>query len=77
MDRTPDDRSPMAQAMAWAARITTISLEMALPGLGGYWIDRRLGTKLVFTLIGVSLGMIVGGWHLMQITRQNGSGGTD
>jgi len=67
----------MAQAMAWAARITTISLEMALPGLGGYWIDRRLGTKLVFTLIGVSLGMIVGGWHLMQITRQNGSGGTD
>ena len=76
MNGPPDDRSSMALAMAWASRIMTISLEMALPGLGGYWIDQKLGTKLVFTLVGVGLGMVVSGWHLIQITRHNGSGGT-
>ena len=47
-----DERTVMAQAMAWVSRITTISFEMVLPGLLGIWVDRKLGTKVLFTLLG-------------------------
>jgi len=40
--------------------VTTISLEMVLPGLIGYWIDLRLGTKLLFLVPGVILGFAIG-----------------
>ncbi len=59
----------MAIAMQWVSQITTIALEMALPGLGGHWIDQKLGTGIVFTLLGVGLGMTLGGLQLAKIAR--------
>jgi F0F1-type ATP synthase assembly protein I len=59
VNSSPGDRSPLALAYGWAVRITTISLEMVLPGLIGLWIDSRLGTLRVFPVFLV-LGMIVG-----------------
>ena len=53
---SPDSRSPMARASDWAARIMTISLEMVLPGLAGYWLDQQFGTVAVFMLVGFALG---------------------
>ena len=64
-----DDRSPMAKASAWATRIMTISLEMVLPGLAGVWLDRRLGTKVVFTLAGFAFGITSAMVHLVHLTR--------
>lgn len=64
-----DDRSPMAQAMEWTSQVTTIAVEMALPGLGGYWLDRRLGTRMVFLMLGVALGFAMGMWHLMKLAK--------
>jgi hypothetical protein len=64
-----DDRSPMAQAMEWTSQVTTIAVEMALPGLGGHWLDRRLGTGMVFLLVGVALGFAMGMWHLLKLTQ--------
>jgi hypothetical protein len=65
----PDDRSPAAKAYQWATRIMVVSLEMVLPSLVGYWLDRQLGTVLVFTIIGSVLGCTGGLWHLIHLTR--------
>lgn len=64
-----DDRSSMARAMEWTSHVTTIAAEMALPGLGGHWIDQRLGTKMVFLLLGVAFGFAIGMWHLLKLAR--------
>ncbi len=59
MNSSPDDRSALAVAYGWAVRITTISLEMVVPGLIGLCIDGWLGLLRVFPVFLV-LGMIVG-----------------
>lgn len=59
----------MAIAMAWAARITTVSLEMVLPIVAGYWLDQWAGTRVVFTIVGAALGMSLGMRQLIAFTR--------
>ena len=66
---SPDSRSPMARASDWATRIMTISLEMVLPGLAGYWVDQKLGTVALFLLIGFALGCTAAVLHLIKLTR--------
>jgi len=58
---------PMALAIEWVAKITTVALEMVLPGLAGMWLDGRWGTQFL-GLVGFALGLIVGIWHLLQMT---------
>ena len=67
----PDGRSPVAQAMAWATRIITVSMEMVLPGLIGYWLDTKLGTRALFMLIGFVLGSTVAVKHLLSMTHKS------
>ena len=69
MKNSPDDRSPLALAMAWTSRATTISLEMVLPGLLGYWADQYFGTGIVLLVVGVVLGFATGMRHLTQLTK--------
>ena len=52
-----DDRSAMAIAMSWASRIIGISIEMIVPGLGGYWLDQKFDTGPWLLLVGFALGM--------------------
>lgn len=66
----PDERSPVAKAAAWAARILTVALEMVLPGLFGSWVDQKLGTVALFMLIGLGLGFFVAAVHLMQMLKK-------
>jgi F0F1-type ATP synthase assembly protein I len=66
----PDERSPVAKAAAWAARILTVALEMVLPGLFGSWVDQKLGTVALFMLIGLGLGFFVATLHLMQMIKK-------
>lgn len=56
-------------------QVMTISAEMVLPGLGGLWVDNRLETKPVFTLIGFAIGLPLALWHLIKLTKavQNGN----
>ncbi|MGB6044918.1 MAG: hypothetical protein WBF93_17315 [Pirellulales bacterium] len=58
----------MAKAMAWAARVMTISIEMVLPGVLGLWFDNLLGTKVPFTLLGFAGGLTFAIWHLLKMT---------
>jgi ATP synthase protein I len=55
--------------MEWVSRVTTIALEMALPGFGGYWLDQWLGTKALFLCVGVLLGFCVGMLQLLQLAK--------
>ena len=60
--------SPMAAAMQWTSRITTVSMEMVLPGLGGLWLDQHWGTQFIAPL-GFVFGVTLGMWHLIQLTK--------
>jgi F0F1-type ATP synthase assembly protein I len=57
----------------------TISAEMVVPGLAGYWLDQRLGTRVVFLLLGFAAGAVLAGLALMQIAkgRKSSGGGRD
>ena len=69
MTNPSDDRSPVAIAYQWASRIMLVSLEMVLPGLVGHWIDRWLGTVVLFLLVGLGLGCTAAVVHLLQMVR--------
>ena len=66
-----DGRSATARAAEWVSRIMTISLEMVLPGLAGYWLDTKLGTKALFLLVGFAVGGYLAFLQLQAISRQN------
>ena len=68
-----DDRAALAKAYHWAARGMTVAIGMVVPGMAGYFVDNRLGTKVLFTILGFALA-----WHsasgncsswLMQLTN--------
>jgi len=59
--------------MEWVSQITTVVAEMVLPGLAGTWLDHRWGTKFL-TLVGFALGLTVGIWHLIAMTRPKSAG---
>jgi hypothetical protein len=69
-----DKRPPMAIAMEWVSQVTTVVLEMVLPGLGGQWLDTRWGTNFL-ALAGFALGLSVGIWHLISMTRPRNTQG--
>lgn len=68
-----DQRPPMAVAMEWVSRITTISLEMVLPGIFGQWLDQKWGTSFL-ALVGFALGITTAIWHLLAISKESQRG---
>jgi hypothetical protein len=54
--------------MEWVGRIMAAAAMMVLPGIGGQWIDRRLGTQWI-TLVGLALGLSLSIYYLLAITR--------
>jgi hypothetical protein len=71
MDKTPsDDRSPMAVGLEWSTRLITIGLEMAIPIVGGYWLDRRVGTLPLFICLGALVGVAIAIWQFILIAKE-------
>jgi hypothetical protein len=64
-----DNRSPIAAAYQWVSRITIVAFEMVLPGLAGYWLDQKLGSVVLFMLVGFALGCTAATVHLTQMVR--------
>ncbi len=65
----PVDLSWIAEGMKWVSKITTVALEMVLPGLAGLWLDNQLETRF-FALLGFALGVPLGMWHLVAMTKR-------
>jgi hypothetical protein len=66
------DFSWMAEAINWLSKITTVALEMVLPGLAGLWLDSQLETQFL-TVLGFALGVPLGMWHLIAMTKSKRS----
>ncbi len=64
------NRSSLAEAHLWVSRLTTVSLEMALPAFLGHWLDTKWNTAPVLTAIGALLGFICGLTHLLQMAKE-------
>jgi F0F1-type ATP synthase assembly protein I len=73
--KSQDDRSPYAKAMGWTSRITSISMEMVVPALIGYWLDQRWETHHLLLILGMVLGFATAMSSLMQIARGANSSG--
>ena len=71
MKQARDDRSRQAIAYHWASRVTSISLEMVLPGLIGYWLDQKFNTNVIFTILGFGGGLTLGMMHLIQLAQSS------
>jgi hypothetical protein len=71
MDPSQNDRQPMAVALEWVSRITTVAFEMVLPGVGGWLLDGALGTFFFFSLIGFGVGLAGGMWHLIVMANRS------
>jgi F0F1-type ATP synthase assembly protein I len=67
MKESPELRSPVAAAMVLASQITTAAAQMALPPLGGYWLDHWFGTGFVFAAIGAVLGLVAGMFTILRM----------
>lgn len=64
----PDQPSPIGMAAEWVARLTVVGMEMVVFGLGGVWLDERLRVKPLFALLGFTLGIGIGIFHLLMMT---------
>jgi hypothetical protein len=69
-DSENDGQSPVATAMQWVSQITTVALEMVLPGIAGHWLDKRWGTEY-WALVGFGIGLPTAIWHLLLITKRD------
>ena len=67
----PEDRSPLVAACTWTSQIITVSIGMVVPGLTGLWVDQKLGSNVVFTLVEFAHGVTVGIWNLIRMTNSN------
>jgi hypothetical protein len=63
----------MAVALEWVSRITAVAMAMVLPGLLGYWIDSKIGTRFLAPA-GFVLGIVGGIWSLLAVTGAVKSG---
>jgi hypothetical protein len=71
MKKSPtDDRSPIAIGLEWSTRIITLGLEMAIPTVGGYWLDKHWGTLPFFVCVGAFVGVAIAVWQFFLIARQ-------
>lgn len=64
-----DDRWPVAKAYQRATQVVGIAIGMVLPGLCGYWIDRRFGTLPVVTILGFGMGLGYGIFELVRLSK--------
>ena len=67
-----DDRSAMAKAIGRASEASTVAFTIGICFIFGYWIDRSLGTTPLFSVIGLTLGMITAFLQLIKLAQRIG-----
>ncbi len=66
------DPKSMARAIQAVSNITTVALEMVVPIVIGMWLDKKLDTQFL-GIVGIMLGVPLGIWHLIKLTRTKGT----
>jgi F0F1-type ATP synthase assembly protein I len=67
-----DDSSFSALLYQWSVRVSVIALEMVIPAVVGVGLDRLFGTKVLFVILGIFLGMALGFWQLLKLAHSIG-----
>ena len=65
-------RSPVTtfQALAVASQFgITLAVSVVLGYFAGHWLDDRLGTNFIFTLVGVLLGLVAAATNTVRLYR--------
>jgi F0F1-type ATP synthase assembly protein I len=58
------------QALAVASQFgITLAVSVVLGYLAGHWLDERLNTGIIFTLIGVLLGLVASATNTVRLYR--------
>ena len=68
---TPDQQDSRAIGVATGLGCSIVAALIVCIG-GGVWLDNRFGTKPVFTLLGVVLGLAAAGYQLWELARVGG-----
>jgi F0F1-type ATP synthase assembly protein I len=68
--REPNPRSAVSVGVEWGSRVTSIGLEFVVPALLGYGLDRWLGTKPWFAVLGALLGLAMGMFHVFRLPAE-------
>jgi hypothetical protein len=66
-----DDRSPTSKGMDLVTRVISGSLVFIIPIVGGFYLDGRMGTGLLWTLVGLGFGMAAGSWQLYRLIQSS------
>lgn len=61
--------SSIAEAMKWVSVVTSVVGVMIVPALGGIWLDKLLGTNLLFLILGAVFGFLGGMYSLLNMVR--------
>ncbi len=68
--RSVGKRTREASSLSLVHLGSTYAAAVALYGLGGWWLDKKLGTLPAFTLVGVGLGALGGFiWIYREVIR--------
>ncbi len=65
-----DDRSAIAKSLDLAYVLMSICAIVALPALGGFYLDRWLGTRLLFTVIGLLFGLSASVFQFLKLLKR-------
>ena len=69
-DTESDDRTSMARTVDLAYQLIAICVMSALPALGGFYLDRWLGSGLVFTVVGLVFGLATSIFQFMKMLKR-------
>jgi|GEM_PF-1445740 len=64
-----DTRAAWAKGYELSSQIITIALELVLPGLFGFLVDRWLGFFPVVTIVGLAFGFAAGTLHFVYFAK--------
>ena len=65
----PAPTTPSPSAWRWPTGGSPWAWRFALPALGGFFLDRRWGSRPALTLLGATLGFAAGMYHILRISR--------
>jgi F0F1-type ATP synthase assembly protein I len=70
LESESDDRSAIAKSVDLAYALMSICAMLALPALGGFYLDRWLGTRLLFTVIGLLFGLAASVLQFLKLLKR-------